>query len=767
MRLTVDFAKTLNGWTLTYEPVPAMALAPRTLTSLAKPGDIFAFPIPPPKEKDLWSGRTLEDPRDATDLEILARALRQIALGDAKSDQLRRFGNYLTAVLLGPHMDEVWKAPPSEPIELYLRAAADDGSIQRLPWELMYRDDRPIAADEKHTVAIARIVPGVGERPKTFPMELPLKVLFVVGQVLDETIRPGAEYMAILRRVAGPAGDLRVVNINSRLLLSATPADVEKAVEELKPAVVHFICHGDFDKKGAFLLLAKKVGEVRTDAADPLYAKDLLDLLRRKPKDSTEELQVPSVVVLNACHTAEAAGSEFRKEAYRGYAAELVAGGIPMTVGMAGEVADGACRIFAGEFYQALLAGNSATMASARGRRAAMRKYAGDASKTEWARPSLFVASEAESKLTVGTKHAGLADAARFYLNINDPRALCGRLDCLVAFERLLQGLSVGKGRNFVLGFRVDEPTTMREEHTPKFGKSRLIEELAARLALAGIAPVLVLSHRTASRAHQDVRKAVNASELTARLADLMNETRFRFGVAERRPTDSMKRVLEKQGIDPNDPDAEDDAYRKLAAGEATLGSRQLSSEFRLLAKDLEEQGVSHVALLLDDLHTYSAFEPLLKMIGDQGLGEPSHVVPMIFTYVKDVGSDLIYQTMKNNGFTDVPLGRLGRTVWQGAKPGDPPPTPAQLRVLVAGLQDEILAHRQFLLTREGQPLAVGLRECEEVVGRLYLRLNQLTWGGIPSRWETDLVRVAIDMYWQDHRVLVEANDEEIVKLYG
>jgi hypothetical protein len=53
--------------------------------------------------------------------------------------------------------------------------------------------------------------------------------------------------------------------------------------------------------------------------------------------------------LVNACHTGEPDSS------YLSFAAGLVRGGVPVAVGMAGEVADGACRIFTREFYRGLI----------------------------------------------------------------------------------------------------------------------------------------------------------------------------------------------------------------------------------------------------------------------------------------------------------------------------------------------------------------------------------------------------------------------------
>lgn len=771
MRLSIDCEPTPTGWTLRYAATgAAIALAERELTRSGDAGE--GFPLPPATEAARWDGKPYADLCGAASPKIIADTLEAIITGDATPDTSARFGNYLTAILLGEHLDELRKLPNGEAVELYIRIRATDGAVQRLPWELMYGGAQPLAADPQQTIAITRIVTAGGDRAATTPMALPLRVLFVVGQMLDGAIRPGAEYMALLRRVAGTSdNDVRVTNINSRLLLRATPEELARAVDEFAPAVVHFICHGDYDGEQATLMLTKSENGQKTNAELPVTADALLELLHGELHEGRRDAKLPTVVVLNACHTA-AAGAD-RKNAYRGFAANLVAGGVPVVVGMAGEVADGACRIFTSEFYRALLNGKSVALATARGRRAALLEYQGYQHTIEWARPSLFVASEEESTLPVDMQRAGLAEAATKYLKLarRSPRALCGRFFGIEMFESLRQRLSAGTGRDFVLGFVVTDSIEKVNGHKPQYGKTRMLEELAARLSLAAIAPVLVENEQLVSNAR-------NALELTVRLADQMNITRTRFGVAQRKPTAAMKFALDELGIAWNG--AEDDlsafskAYKELpargGAADPEITRQLLAREFSRLVEDLTPAGITHAALLIDDLHVYEGVvQPLLDMVRDEGLGEPGRIVPLLFTYhSRDVAHGAtISEFMQKKGYSVVTLGRFGPAdpLQKGSGP-EPLKFPDEKELPVA-FQEEILAHRLFLLTRHPQPLAISAMPTDRLnVEKLYRRLCSIT-EGIPSRWDTDRLQEAIAIYQTDLNVLVKADDEEILKRHG
>src|ERR1700760_573508 len=71
-------------------------------------------------------------------------------------------------------------------------------------------------------------------------------------------------------------------------------------------------------------------------------------------------------------------------------AAALVSAGVPMVVGMSGEVADSACRLFTRRFYEALLQGESVAAATAEGRRAGLTG-ADPYHTVDWAFPSLLL----------------------------------------------------------------------------------------------------------------------------------------------------------------------------------------------------------------------------------------------------------------------------------------------------------------------------------------------------------------------------------------
>ena len=143
---------------------------------------------------------------------------------------------------------------------------------------------------------------------------------------------------------------------------------------------VHFICHGEtIDSEGKLELadnenprLSEWVGATRLLAA----------------LSAGGTIALPQVAVLNACSS----GTVSAFDAGTPLAVRFVRGGIPVVAGMAGPVADQACRLFTRGFYLALLRGGPFAQAAADGRRAALRHGSVDPdASADWALPVLFL----------------------------------------------------------------------------------------------------------------------------------------------------------------------------------------------------------------------------------------------------------------------------------------------------------------------------------------------------------------------------------------
>src|SRR5688500_9209618 len=267
-------------------------------------------------------------------------------------------------------------AGAKQTVELSLVWPSGDEVLQRLPWEAMRHETR--FRGQEGQFAMLRRVPEA--RQTLAPIASPPRVLFVVGtELYNDVIRPGAEYLRLLQglRISGMS-----LSLKTRLLLRTTQERLEAALDEFRPDVIHFICHGYFDDNHrCYLQLVDK-----DDPQRPwrLHAGTLADLLSEKDR-------MPTALVLSACYTA-APNLPIVGQIAAPYAAELVARGVPIAVGMAGKITDQACRLFTRRFYESLLRTGEYAHAAAEGRRAALRAGGFDAkSSADWIMPTIYV----------------------------------------------------------------------------------------------------------------------------------------------------------------------------------------------------------------------------------------------------------------------------------------------------------------------------------------------------------------------------------------
>ena len=306
------------------------------------------FPLPPDPHDEVVPAKDLHT--------LYAKVLEREG-----NDSVRLFGSHLFAALLGNDWQTIRDKSPAA-FELALTWSADDAALNSLPWEMMFAPDdqggKFLAALTAPSVSITRRVAGTTAQASA--ILAPPRVLVVVGTKLSEdVIKPGAEYLGLLREVQN-AG----LFLKTHLLLEATPKKLASVVQWFRPTVVHFICHGVTDAgHGKLVLLSDdKPGDPFLAGAQQLHA--LLKLHTAEAGDTW-----PQIIVMNACSTATA--DELR--AGRPLATELIKLGIPIVVGMSGRVDDQACRLFAKGFYSAMLKGGKIGYAAAEGRRAAIR----------------------------------------------------------------------------------------------------------------------------------------------------------------------------------------------------------------------------------------------------------------------------------------------------------------------------------------------------------------------------------------------------------
>lgn len=412
------------------------------------------------------------------------------------------FGRYLFEVMLGADWWEAISAatPQDSGAELALSWRPGDTTrpFDRLPWELMHNGTQPLVASYHPTIAVTRVVavdPRATERTSPPPIELPVRVLFVLGAAADDPrIRAATEVLGLLRSLEQPE------RVQARMIERARPKDVSAMVKAFRPSIVHFLCHGDVrDGRGHLEL-------VPDDATDrPECNGDrLIDILRPGGQAA------PTIVVLGACRSAEQADFDEGAAALAPQelgalpgrpvilgtlASELVGGGVPIVVGMGGRVADVAARLFTRRFEASLLEGAPIVRATADARRAPFSQAHGGARTVDWAYPMLVLhASVAPDYApTPEPRLSGPAIQLRDWagalqLMSGKQPAFCARHAFLDAFDALFESRS-GSGMLAVY-------SSAAHGDGVRLGKSRLLEQLLFRALRSGHVPVVQRKRR-------------------------------------------------------------------------------------------------------------------------------------------------------------------------------------------------------------------------------------------------------------------------------
>jgi hypothetical protein len=810
------------GWQVgVFEERGNKVLPPRQLDRVGAGGS--AFPLPPRGEVNALDPKALHYPLCAGQEAVLRDVFGRIVERSPRAQEkdVEAFGRYLFATLLGENgWQRLTQLADKEPLELALLWTDQEHAFSRLPWEMMHGPQRFLA--EMSGVAITRRVlapdaPPDRPPPPRPPVRLtcPPRVLFVVGTDLtSDDLRPGAEYLGLLQGLEQADAGLR---LKTALLLQATPQQLTEAVASFRPTVVHFICHGGCNFNGqCYLQLTrdkqpKKNRPKADEEADEsllfshlptleledVFGPNLIQLLQ------PNGLPLPQVVVLNACYTAASLPPTLQDagQVASPLAVELIRGGVPVVVGMAGEVADRACRLFTRRFYESLLKGGEIAQAAAQGRwtgfyevwvdKGVIAQAAADARRAgiialggadprasvDWALPLLVLPAgvnavqlDVESDVERQEREKRRQEIAGKYAADEDYPAFCDRLELFRWYSLLLADASAQKvlspkRRAFqLLSVAVTEKSFTKLAPGSRFGRTWLLHQLALQAARDGHVPCLVY------------KKTFKGGEPPKRLPDLLdalewagNKTAENFGVAGWSwfHLATLRGLKAGENVPQDFPNEIRQFYKPDNPGDPRLLAKAWRLDL-LRLRDLicadypvRERRRARLLLLIDDVHRMAeAIHPLLyNFLDEDGLqgGRAPDAIRAVFTYSSLKSPELHPDALrwieewKRKWVVGVPLDRF-----------QPP--------------EDRLAYKQFLLNwrtnnhKDGDPmplvLARGARE-EEL--KFFFKLLSGRAKGVPSLLESDDVADVIASFLQDapgslRYLLREANDEEVLR---
>jgi hypothetical protein len=412
--------------------------------------------------------------------ELIQAALQQHATRQRYHQQRLATAPYLELVIRG------LAASDQEPGDQGSRSRA---ALHSLRWEALHDGTDAVAAQGTRPspgnagtveVGIIRLVPrGNREAPGPEPAggagllidRIP-RVLFAVGSRLtDPDVRPAAELMGILR---DPECD--GASIHPRVLDAATLTSLRHALATFQPDILHLIGHGRRAVDGEVTVQFRPEPGSGTPADTWVSAEQLLGAFG-------ETGHAPRLVILSACQTASATDPGAGTAAVNAapFAARLVAGGVPVVIAMAGDIADTACRMFTRALTTAIGHGVPVAKAVLIGRRATFYQRPGFWS-TDWVLPTVFLAEDVPRQARlVDPRHSRDISERVHRLGLSATPVFYGRAEFIDAMDRLLDAADP---LNVLLAYTPDKYRS--------FGGERLLRQLGARAVRLGVVPVFL-----------------------------------------------------------------------------------------------------------------------------------------------------------------------------------------------------------------------------------------------------------------------------------
>ncbi|WP_143263991.1 CHAT domain-containing protein [Amycolatopsis kentuckyensis] len=511
------------------------------------------------------------------------------------------YGEWLFTCLLEPVWADIVDLPcvkEAKGVELALRWPLDQVVLHQMTWEAMCHNGIPLANDAGLLVGITRLVPRQARALDT--IQRTPRVLFAVGgALLDDTIRPGAMFMGLLR-----AFDADGV-CAAKAVQGVKVEDLARHCAEFQPDVVHLVAHGDVvDGRGAIRLAD---GWANADVLVPAL---------------TSGGASPIAVVLSACRTGSGETAEPMPSGP--LAAELVARGIPIVSAVAGEVSEQACRLYSRRLVEAISDGTPLAKAVAEGRRAALSRIE-PGRQLDWAMPALFVAESVAPDFRPVNREAAawLIKAARD-LQLRQAPVFIGRAAILEHVDDM-----------FDLRRPLGVIGVVRHGSLSGLGGTRLLREMGYQLLMRGHVP-LVLGPYAPTKSPADLRGFVaEVFGSVLRLAEEFELTLPRFKLLDPYYPESVQEgSLEALTL------ALDGFVRapdRLVAGLVRLSLGHDLAAFAEVTEALGEPFGTHsrVVLLADEIHRWPFVEELIAILreaGEKGLGRPDRAAPFVFT---------------------------------------------------------------------------------------------------------------------------------------
>lgn len=305
------------------------------------------------------------------------QAAARLALGQTLYDALfqgRLRDSWLAAQGVAQYLHKV----------LRLRLGFKDSRLQRLPWELLYGDDRSLATSTDVTFARYYMGPALGEPVDKLPLSegQPLQVLVVISSPNDqERLALKQEVSQLQQELLLPStrGQSSSQSIAIQLTLLEQPgrAELVNALEQGKFHMLHYAGHSEISETGGDLFLVSS----QTGLTERLTGEDLAGLLVNNHI---------RLAVFNSCRGAYTS-SDDAETGWReqNLVQSLINRGVPGVIAMAERIPDNVATAFTQLLYRNLNRGYPIDLSLSRTRQGIITTFGSD--QIYWMLPILYM----------------------------------------------------------------------------------------------------------------------------------------------------------------------------------------------------------------------------------------------------------------------------------------------------------------------------------------------------------------------------------------
>ncbi|MEA5449866.1 CHAT domain-containing protein [Leptolyngbya sp. CCNP1308] len=292
---------------------------------------------------------------------------------------------------------------------LRLRLGFKDSRVQRLPWELLYDGDRPLATGLDVTLCRyyqAQAVTELAAMVPLSPASDPIRLLVIISAPSDQ------ERLALRQEVQSLIDNLQTtapgpLTLDLTLLEQPGRPELVQALEQGQFQILHYAGHSDAGETGGDLFLVNR----QTGLTERLSGEDLAGLLVNNGV---------RLAVFNSCRGAytphDDAQAGWRDQ---NLVQALVNRGVPGVIAMADRIPDDVALTFTQLLYRNLHQGHPIDLCLSRVRQGLMSAYGSD--QPFWMLPLLYLrpdfdgylyAPERSATLTNGLGHDDSAESA-------------------------------------------------------------------------------------------------------------------------------------------------------------------------------------------------------------------------------------------------------------------------------------------------------------------------------------------------------------------